>query len=114
MLESNFIKGVGIKLGQVNDERTIMFEFDASFCEGVKVDAHVEQITLSELTEGTYKICVMAHTAVGGATGPCQMVLVGKNEAIWINFFFQHSCPYKHSVIFKPVCVSPQGLMMFK
>ncbi|XP_018941822.2 interleukin-6 receptor subunit beta-like isoform X3 [Cyprinus carpio] len=46
----------------------------------VKVDAHVEQITLSELTEGTYKICVMAHTAVGGATGPCQMVLVGLDD----------------------------------
>lgn len=59
----------------------------------MKVDAHVEQISLSGLTEGIYNICVMAHTAVGGAAGPCQMVVVGKNEAIWIDFFFfKHSC----------------------
>ncbi len=56
-------------------------------CEGVKVGADVEQISLSGLTEGLYNICVMAHTAVGGAAGPCQMVVVGKNEAIWIDFF---------------------------
>ncbi|XP_016352793.1 interleukin-6 receptor subunit beta-like [Sinocyclocheilus anshuiensis] len=46
----------------------------------VKVDAHVEQITLSKLTEGTYNICIMAHTAVGGAAGPCQMVVVGLED----------------------------------
>uniref|UniRef100_A0A8C1BUK5 Fibronectin type-III domain-containing protein n=1 Tax=Cyprinus carpio carpio TaxID=630221 RepID=A0A8C1BUK5_CYPCA len=45
-----------------------------------KVDAHVEQIPLGGLTEGTYNICVMAHTAVGGATGPCQMVVVGLED----------------------------------
>lgn len=43
----------------------------------MKVDAHVEQISLSGLTEGIYNICVMAHTAVGCAAGPCQMVVVG-------------------------------------
>ncbi|XP_058652473.1 interleukin-6 receptor subunit beta isoform X2 [Onychostoma macrolepis] len=46
----------------------------------VKVDAHVEQISLSGLAEGTYNICVMAHTAVGGAAGPCQMVVVGLED----------------------------------
>ncbi|XP_016374762.1 interleukin-6 receptor subunit beta-like isoform X3 [Sinocyclocheilus rhinocerous] len=46
----------------------------------VKVDAHVERISLSGLTEGIYNICVMAHTAVGGAAGPCQMVLVGLED----------------------------------
>ncbi|XP_052390244.1 interleukin-6 receptor subunit beta isoform X1 [Carassius gibelio] len=46
----------------------------------VKVEAHVELIHLSELTEGTYNICVMAHTAVGAAAGPCQMVVVGLED----------------------------------
>ncbi|XP_052403833.1 interleukin-6 receptor subunit beta isoform X2 [Carassius gibelio] len=45
-----------------------------------KVSAHDEQKSLSGLMEGTYNICVMAHTAVGGATGPCQQVVVGLED----------------------------------
>lgn len=30
--------------------------------------------------EGTYNICVMAHTVAGGAAGPCVMVAVGEND----------------------------------
>lgn len=57
-------------------------------CKGLKVGNEVKQKTLTGLMEGTYNICVMAHTAVGGATGPCQMVVVGKNDHSWIDLFF--------------------------
>ncbi|XP_043089451.1 interleukin-6 receptor subunit beta [Puntigrus tetrazona] len=46
----------------------------------VRAEAHDEQISLSGLTQGTYNICVMAHTAAGGAAGPCQMVVVGLED----------------------------------
>ncbi|XP_067309435.1 interleukin-6 receptor subunit beta isoform X2 [Pseudorasbora parva] len=39
-----------------------------------EVRSDVEQISLSGLTTGIYNICVMAHTAAGGAAGPWQMV----------------------------------------
>lgn len=85
-----------------------------SVSEGEEAYACVEQMSLTGLTTGTYNICVMAHTAAGGAAGPWQMVAVGKNDAIWVDFLI-HSCLYKHSFIFKPVCVCPnKGLRMYK
>ncbi|XP_051769017.1 interleukin-6 receptor subunit beta isoform X1 [Ctenopharyngodon idella] len=42
--------------------------------------ACVEQMSLTGLTTGTYNICVMAHTAAGGAAGPWQMVAVGLED----------------------------------
>ncbi|XP_039531358.1 interleukin-6 receptor subunit beta isoform X2 [Pimephales promelas] len=45
-----------------------------------KVYTRAEQISLSGLTAGTYNICVMAHTAVGGAAGPWHMVAVGLED----------------------------------
>ncbi|KAK2900454.1 hypothetical protein Q8A67_008569 [Cirrhinus molitorella] len=44
------------------------------------VDTCDEHTSLIGLIEGTYNICVMAHTAVGGAVGPCQMVVVGLED----------------------------------
>lgn len=48
-----------------------------SVSEGEKVHTRAERISLTGLTAGTYNICVMAHTAVGGAAGPWHMVAVG-------------------------------------
>ncbi|KAK9980236.1 hypothetical protein ABG768_013614 [Culter alburnus] len=45
-----------------------------------EVYARVEQMSLTGLTIGTYNICVMAHTAAGGAAGPWQMVAVGPED----------------------------------
>ncbi|CAM4586954.1 unnamed protein product [Leuciscus chuanchicus] len=45
-----------------------------------KVCTRAEQISLTGLTAGTYNICVMAHTAVGGAAGPWHMVAVGLED----------------------------------
>ncbi|XP_077078521.1 interleukin-6 receptor subunit beta isoform X1 [Siphateles boraxobius] len=45
-----------------------------------KVYTSAEQISLSGLTAGIYNICVMAHTAVGGAAGPWHMVAVGLED----------------------------------
>lgn len=48
--------------------------------EGERVNGDVDQISLVGLIEGTYNICVMAHTVAGGAAGPWQMVAVGEND----------------------------------
>lgn len=45
-----------------------------------QVNGDVNQISLSGLMEGTYNICVMAHTLAGGAAGPWQMVAVGYDD----------------------------------
>lgn len=84
-----------------------------SVSEGEKVYTRAEQISLNGLTVGTYNICVMAHTAVGGAAGPWHMVAVGMTP-FDLNFLFIHACLHKHNVIFKPVCVCPKGLRMYK
>ncbi|XP_051553367.1 interleukin-6 receptor subunit beta-like isoform X2 [Myxocyprinus asiaticus] len=45
-----------------------------------QVGGSVGQISLSGLMEGTYNICVMAHTVAGAAAGPWQMVAVGHDD----------------------------------
>ncbi|KAA0718574.1 hypothetical protein E1301_Tti013154 [Triplophysa tibetana] len=45
-----------------------------------QVNSAVDQISLRGLMEGTYNICVMAHTVAGGAAGPWQMVAVGYDD----------------------------------
>ncbi|XP_055057445.2 interleukin-6 receptor subunit beta [Misgurnus anguillicaudatus] len=45
-----------------------------------QVGGDVEQIYLNGLMEGTYNICVMAHTVAGGAAGPWQMVALGYDD----------------------------------
>ncbi|XP_065133114.1 interleukin-6 receptor subunit beta isoform X1 [Paramisgurnus dabryanus] len=45
-----------------------------------QVEGDVEQIYLNGLMEGTYNICVMAHTVAGGAAGPWQIVALGYDD----------------------------------
>ncbi|XP_057190374.1 interleukin-6 receptor subunit beta isoform X2 [Triplophysa rosa] len=45
-----------------------------------QVNSAVDQISLNGLMEGTYNICVMAHTVAGGAAGPWQMVALGYDD----------------------------------
>ncbi|XP_050948180.1 interleukin-6 receptor subunit beta isoform X3 [Labeo rohita] len=91
------------KLHGIIQNYTILYSINGKG-ESLKVGNEVKQKTLTGLMEGTYNICVMAHTAVGGATGPCQMVVVGLEDVQVIPILLC-APPLCFLILIIPVCM---------